>query len=110
MKNTTEKSVEEIEEEFKHTVWHSRLKEFDRTTDDEEERDHPTEMFVGWLTQTLTAERQKREEMVREERERCFAVVYNSNLPDEIRSKLLIQIGSRPPTPPTELPDTKNKI
>jgi hypothetical protein len=50
----TTKTVEERIEEFKGTVWHARLKEFDRTTDDEEDRDHPTEMFIGWLRTTLT--------------------------------------------------------
>ncbi len=42
--------TDERVEEFQHTVWYSRLKEFDRTTDDEEERDYPTEMFIDWLT------------------------------------------------------------
>ena len=44
----------EVVEEFKGTVWHSRLEAFDAETTDEEDKDHPTEMFIGWLLNALT--------------------------------------------------------
>lgn len=48
-------NIEKYIEEFRGTVWYSRLREFDKATDDEEEKAHPTEMFVDWLRTTLTA-------------------------------------------------------
>ena len=53
--NQLSKLIKEQREEFEGTVWHSRLKEFDRTTTDEEEQDHPTEMFTGLLELRTTA-------------------------------------------------------
>lgn len=79
---TTPQSVEEIIKEFIHTVWCSRLKEFDYTTDDEEERAHPTDMFVNWLRAHLTTYGNARyEEGVKEERERLARII-RSRLPD----------------------------
>ena len=48
-------------DEFKKTVWFSRLKEFDNKTDDEEEQDHDVRMFLGWLEQALTQAHQQGE-------------------------------------------------
>ena len=55
MTNKLTKLIKEQREEFKGTVWHARLKEFDRTTFDTEEQDCPTEMFIGLLEINTTA-------------------------------------------------------
>ena len=65
--HSTKEAYQNTIEEFKGMVWHSRLKAFDRATNDEEEQDHSTEMFISWLEQALKA---TREEAVREERKR----------------------------------------